>query len=118
MMATPRLCERCKNLQLRDLIEELEKFFGTYSSSNLTTLYTLSHDEFYECASLCDICAATASHFGKDTDVMGERNGEPIVSVSARKDNNKYRLIFTDKSNWNDVSWMICDNDGEQQFLY
>ena len=85
----------------------------THSSGNLIDVQNLSHDEFYECASKCDICAITASQFQQDVDVFGERSGHPVVMVSVRKDNGKYRLVFTDQSNWHPVNWMVCENGGE-----
>jgi hypothetical protein len=113
VMALSRLCQQCKNLHLKDLIKELDGTTPNYSA-NFIDVYRLSHDEFYQCASSCDICAVTASCFQKDTDIFGEHSGDPVVIVSVRKENGQYRLIFTDKSNWNPISWMIYESDGEQ----
>ena len=116
-MCPLRLCRQCESLQLRKLIRDLDDTASKYSSCNLIDVHEMSHDEFYKCASQCDICAITASRFQQHVDIFGQQSGKPVIIVSARKDDSQYRLIFTDQSNWHPVSWTLCENDGEWLLL-
>jgi hypothetical protein len=109
--ASTKLCELCAGLQLSKLKQDLIGQ-STGKTGNAIILHTLSHEEFYECASVCDICSITASCFEKEIDIWGDRTGIPAVEVSIRRSGRLFHLDFTDKSNWHPVDWMIREDDG------
>jgi len=109
--ASNKLCELCASLQLSKLKQDLvDQSAG--GGGDTIIIHTLSHAEFYQCASVCDICSATASLFEREVDIWGERNGDPAVEVSIRSSGPHFQLGFMDKSNWHLVDWIIWEDNG------
>lgn len=98
-MASTRLCRVCRDFQLSEALEEL-------GDKHLEDVYRISHAEFFECASSCDICNITASHFLKSSRPSTELEDEEQATIiaSIRNDDGNNRLIFFNKMGWDMVN--------------
>ena len=108
-MQTTRLCRICREFKLSDALDELRA-----TDHNLRDVYHLSHSEFFECASSCDICEVTAQHFLETADSEANSNDDAtaVIMASIRKDDGNCRLIFYNRMRWHFVNWMVWTSKG------
>jgi hypothetical protein len=106
-METARLCRFCRDFKLIDALDELP-------ATHLREVYRISHAEFFECASSCDICEVTAQHFLEDADTVAnsEDQATAVIRASIQKDFANCRLIFCNKINWHRVNWTVWTSQG------
>ena len=109
-MDTTRLCRFCQNFKLGDAFDGLR-------ATDHREVYRISHAEFFECASSCDICEVTAQHFLENVDPQATSKDEATADIraSVRKYDGKCQLVFFvsySEINWHMVNWMVWTSKG------
>lgn len=85
-------------------------------TGNTIITYVISHEQFLDCASICDICSVVASGFRRQVNAYTQRNEENLfIEIALRRNGGMVTLDFTDKSVWNMVQWLIYKDDGRPE---
>ena len=106
-METTRLCRFCRDFKLSDTLDGLR-------ANDSRHVYHISHAEFFECASSCDICEVTAQHFLKNADPQAnsEKKATAFIMASVWRDDGGCRLVFF-YTGWQCmVSWAVWTSKG------